>query len=148
MRGCWIFVVLLLPALSGRSMADDLVGKASVIDGDTLEIDATRIRLGELMRRKTISCAEPTTASSIDAAQGRQLSLPISLRGARLAVSLSVSIKSGRHLQYALWMASTSGTGSSGTGSRWIGRNIRKANMTERNETLIMLDVGSGKEAT
>jgi endonuclease YncB( thermonuclease family) len=26
-------------------MADDLVGKASVIDGDTLEIDATRIRL-------------------------------------------------------------------------------------------------------
>ena len=37
--------LLLLVALSGSALADDLIGKASVIDGDTLEMHGTRIRL-------------------------------------------------------------------------------------------------------
>lgn len=37
--------LLLLVALSGSALADDLIGKASLIDGDTLEIHGTRIRL-------------------------------------------------------------------------------------------------------
>ena len=35
-----VFLILALPA-----MADDLTGQASIIDGDTLEIHGTRIRL-------------------------------------------------------------------------------------------------------
>ncbi len=37
--------LLLLLALSTPSLADDLIGQASIIDGDTLEIHGTRIRL-------------------------------------------------------------------------------------------------------
>src|ERR1700745_545619 len=38
-------LALILLLLSGATFADDLVGKASVVDGDTLEIHGTRIRL-------------------------------------------------------------------------------------------------------
>ena len=42
----WIIVALSLLLPGDQSLADDLVGnKASVIDGDTIEIGATRIRL-------------------------------------------------------------------------------------------------------
>ncbi|SED24756.1 thermonuclease family protein [Bradyrhizobium erythrophlei] len=36
---------LLLVLLSGGALADDFVGQASVVDGDTLEVHRTRIRL-------------------------------------------------------------------------------------------------------
>src|SRR5262245_44703814 len=38
-------LVLTLLLLSGEALADDFVGQASVVDGDTLEIQGTRIRL-------------------------------------------------------------------------------------------------------
>src|SRR5246127_4567331 len=38
-------LVLMLLLLSGAALADDFVGQASVIDGDTLEIHGNRIRL-------------------------------------------------------------------------------------------------------
>src|SRR6516225_2766413 len=38
-------VLLMLLSLSGPAIADDLIGQASIIDGDTLEIHGTRIRL-------------------------------------------------------------------------------------------------------
>src|SRR5207244_13031965 len=38
-------LVLMLLLLSGEALADDIVGQASVVDGDTLEIHGTRIRL-------------------------------------------------------------------------------------------------------
>jgi endonuclease YncB( thermonuclease family) len=38
-------LVLILLLLSGAAFADDFVGQASVVDGDTLEIHGTRIRL-------------------------------------------------------------------------------------------------------
>src|SRR6476661_9535832 len=38
-------LVLILLLLSGSALADDFVGQASVVDGDTLEIHGTRIRL-------------------------------------------------------------------------------------------------------
>jgi endonuclease YncB( thermonuclease family) len=37
--------ILMLLLLSGTAWSDDIVGQASVIDGDTLEIHGTRIRL-------------------------------------------------------------------------------------------------------
>ena len=38
-------LVLMLLLLSGDALADDFVGQASVVDGDTLEIHGIRIRL-------------------------------------------------------------------------------------------------------
>ena len=38
-------LVLMLLLLSGGALADDFVGQASVVDGDTLEIHGIRIRL-------------------------------------------------------------------------------------------------------
>ena len=38
-------VMLMLLLLSSTAFANDFVGQASVIDGDTLEIHGTRIRL-------------------------------------------------------------------------------------------------------
>jgi len=40
-----IGIFLLFVLLSGGAMADDFLGQASVVDGDTLEIHGTRIRL-------------------------------------------------------------------------------------------------------
>ena len=42
-RNGTIFLIIL--ALCGAAFADDLIGRASVVDGDTLEIHGTRIRL-------------------------------------------------------------------------------------------------------
>src|SRR4051795_10414694 len=42
MRRILVVLLLLLP---GGALADDLVGQASVVDGDTLEIHGIRIRL-------------------------------------------------------------------------------------------------------
>jgi endonuclease YncB( thermonuclease family) len=42
---CRISAALMLLLLSSAALADDFVGQASVIDGDTLEIHGTRIRL-------------------------------------------------------------------------------------------------------
>jgi endonuclease YncB( thermonuclease family) len=41
-RRTWVLILLLL---SGAAFADDFVGQASVVDGDTLEIHEMRIRL-------------------------------------------------------------------------------------------------------
>src|ERR1700751_2755976 len=41
-RRTWVLILLLL---SGAAFADDFVGQASVVDGDTLEIHGIRIRL-------------------------------------------------------------------------------------------------------
>jgi hypothetical protein len=40
----WTLVLMLL-LVSGEALADDFVGQASVVDGDTLEIQGRRIRL-------------------------------------------------------------------------------------------------------
>jgi endonuclease YncB( thermonuclease family) len=40
-----VMAALMLVALTGTAMPADLIGRASIIDGDTLEIHGTRIRL-------------------------------------------------------------------------------------------------------
>jgi endonuclease YncB( thermonuclease family) len=45
MKLCWTIAALSLLPLSGTSLDDYLIGKASVIECDTLEIYATRIGL-------------------------------------------------------------------------------------------------------
>ena len=45
MRRCAVVITLILLAWSCEGAASDLAGQASVIDGDTLEIHGTRIRV-------------------------------------------------------------------------------------------------------
>src|SRR5258706_15200536 len=40
-----VFLSAVLLAISGAAVADELIGQASVIDGDTLEIHGTRVRI-------------------------------------------------------------------------------------------------------
>jgi hypothetical protein len=56
MRTRWVISLMLLMA-SGSANSADMVGRASIIDGDTLEIHGSRIRLacGESMRRRAAS---------------------------------------------------------------------------------------------
>jgi endonuclease YncB( thermonuclease family) len=44
-RWGWAMATLALFASSDMAQSDDLTGQASIIDGDTLEIHGTRIRL-------------------------------------------------------------------------------------------------------
>ena len=57
-----MIAILMLLALTGLMLAGDLIGRASMIYGDTLEIHGMRIRLGVSMRRKADSAAGAKTA--------------------------------------------------------------------------------------
>jgi hypothetical protein len=46
-----------LLCLWSPTLADDLIGQASVIEGDTLEIHGTRIAFGASTRLRARSCA-------------------------------------------------------------------------------------------
>jgi hypothetical protein len=62
-------VILMLLLLSSGACANDLVGQASVVDGDTLEIDGTRIRLFGI----DASYAEVRTATCIAVARRQRM---------------------------------------------------------------------------
>jgi endonuclease YncB( thermonuclease family) len=58
-------VLLMLLLLSSTAFANDFVGQASVIDGDTLEIHGTRIRLWGVDAPRAVSYAEVRIATCI-----------------------------------------------------------------------------------
>jgi hypothetical protein len=60
----WLVTGLALLFSCGVALPDDMTGQASVIDGDTLEIHGTRIRLWGI----DASFAAAKTASNTDAA--------------------------------------------------------------------------------
>ena len=45
MMKCLIFKAVMFVTWTADSMADEITGRASIVDGDTLEIHGTRIRL-------------------------------------------------------------------------------------------------------
>jgi endonuclease YncB( thermonuclease family) len=62
----WLTLALIFFASTGAVLADELFGRASVIDGDTLEIHGARIRLwGIVMRQRPISFAVIKAANTI-----------------------------------------------------------------------------------
>ncbi|WP_349525693.1 hypothetical protein [Bradyrhizobium sp. Rc2d] len=62
---------LLLLASTGAALSADLIGQASVIDGDTLEIHGTASASGASMRRKAARFAVAMTACNIGAVRRR-----------------------------------------------------------------------------
>lgn len=80
-------VLALSLSLSGVASAGDFVGQASVIDGDTLEIHGTWIRLlGDRCTGKTASYAVARTALDTTAARWPQTTSTPSSPGARPTV--------------------------------------------------------------
>jgi endonuclease YncB( thermonuclease family) len=77
-----VFVSLILMPVSAGS-ADNLVGQASVIDGDTLEIHGTRIRLWGIDAPESSQLCRGRTACSTAAGPKRRTTLTRSLRGGR-----------------------------------------------------------------
>jgi endonuclease YncB( thermonuclease family) len=65
------------------AFADNLTGQASVIDGDTLEIHGTRVRLWESTRPRAVSFVATMRACSTNAARRLRTSLTSSLRDGR-----------------------------------------------------------------
>jgi hypothetical protein len=62
---------LALVASCDAAMSDDLIGQATVVDGDTIEIHGNAFAFGVSTRQRARSSAEVRTAISIDA--GRTL---------------------------------------------------------------------------
>jgi len=73
---------LMLLSLWTPALAGDLIGQASTIDGDTLEIRGTRIRLWGSTRLRAPSSAAAKTVCNFDAAQRPLMILTPSSHGA------------------------------------------------------------------
>jgi endonuclease YncB( thermonuclease family) len=74
---------LMMLLASGSAYSGDLAGQASIIDGDTLEIHGTRIRLWGVDAPERASFVAARTACSIGAAPRRRTLWMPSLQGGR-----------------------------------------------------------------
>src|SRR5258705_93137 len=90
MRPVWLFGLLVVFAFPSSS-ASDLVGRATVIDGDTLEIHATRVRLWESTHPSQTSFVE-MIQHNIGAVKDLPASLTSSLRAIRLRNATTISM--------------------------------------------------------
>jgi hypothetical protein len=88
-------IMLMILLLSSGACANDLVGQASVVDGDTLDIHGTRIRLWGVDAPESSQLSEVRTVTSIAVARGQpMISIPSS-RGGRSIVRQSPKINMG-----------------------------------------------------
>ena len=126
-------VILLL--LSSAALADDFAGQASIIDGDTLEIHGTRIRLwGIDAPESTQLCrGEDSLQYRCGAQAANDLYAFIGRRPVNcVPVSLDPMGERSPPVQSAVLI---SANGLCATALRWIGLNTRRADMTELSVT-------------
>lgn len=140
-------IMLMILLLSSGACANDLVGQASVVDGDTLEVHGTRIRLW-----------------GVDAPESSQLCRGADSNlyrcGAKAANDLDsfiarrpVNCTPVAEDQYGRTVATCSSAmpmsenGLCATVSRWIGRNIRRASTPPPSARPIVRVAGCGRAA-
>jgi hypothetical protein len=126
-------VILLL--LSSAALADDFAGQASIIDGDTMEIHGTRIRLwGIDAPESTQLCrGEDSLQYRCGAQAANDLYAFIGRRPVNcVPVSLDPMGERSPPVQSAVLI---SANGLCATALRWIGLNTRRADMTELSVT-------------
>ncbi|EHR00958.1 hypothetical protein Bra471DRAFT_01609 [Bradyrhizobium sp. WSM471] len=141
-------VALILTILSSGALADDFVGQASVIDGDTLDMHGVRIRLWALMHRKAASCAAAKTACNTVAVRRPQTTLTPSLPAVPSIVSRSASTRMAARWRPARLVVRTSANGLCTTVLRWIGLNIRRADIAKLSARLSAPARVSGRAVT
>jgi endonuclease YncB( thermonuclease family) len=125
--------VLILLVAGGQScIADSVTGQASVIDGDTLEIHGTRIRLWGIDAPE--SSQRCRNDESLQYRCGAKAANELDTFIARRPVDCSpVSLDQyGRTVAYVRLMASTLRTGWYATDWRWIGLHTQRANTIGR----------------
>jgi len=137
---CIPLIAALLTA--GPVLAEDLTGQASVIDGDTIEIHGTRIRLWELMLPKAPSCVVAKIAFNTDAARKQGTISTYSLRTELSAARPFHWINTAAQSQLGVWATPIWVNGSSATVSRSTGRIIPEACTIKSNETPSMPGAG------
>jgi hypothetical protein len=128
--------------------ADDFVGQASVIDGDTPEIHGTRSRLWASTAPKAPSCAEVQTAICIGVAQSPRMISILSSCDDRSTAGHSPRTDTGGWGRHVPSVAPISGSGLFAMVSRWIGRSIRRGGTTPSCVTRIVQAAGCGQAAT
>jgi len=142
-------LVLILLLLSGSALADDFVGQASVVDGDTLEIHGIRIRLWGVDAPESSQLRRGE--DSLQYRCGAQAANDLDTFIARRPINcLPLSLD-----PYGRTVATCSVGGSTDLGEwlvamalRWIGLNTRKADMTARSATPNVRAAARGQVAT
>jgi hypothetical protein len=137
-----------LLATIGPVLADDLTGQASVIDGDTIEIHGTRIRLWGIDAPESTQLCRGEDSCSIDAARRQRTILTPSLLAGLSAAHPSHWINTGAPSRLAPWTALTLAIGSSATVSHSTGRIIPTACTIRTNERPSMQGAACGRAAT
>ncbi|WP_439410267.1 thermonuclease family protein [Bradyrhizobium sp. DASA03076] len=102
---------MMLMLLSSAALADNFVGQASVIDGDTLEIHGTRIRLWGVDAPESTQLCRGEDSLQYPVVRKRRMISTLTLSGAPSTVSRSTSI----HMA-AQWQPVRSHAGISGNG--------------------------------
>ncbi|MBP1290615.1 MULTISPECIES: thermonuclease family protein [Bradyrhizobium] len=85
-------LLLLLVLLSGGAVADNFVGQASVVDGDTLEIYGTRIRLWGVDAPESSQLCRGEDSLQFVAARRRRMISTATSAGVRSTMFLSTWI--------------------------------------------------------
>lgn len=119
----------MLALLSSAALADDFVGQASVIDGDTLEIHGTRIRLWGIDAPESSQLCRGEDGLQYSCGAQAANDLDASLRGVLSTVTQSTSTNMAARSQPVPSVVRTSANGLCLAASLWIGPNTRKADM-------------------
>jgi hypothetical protein len=144
---CPLIIGLLLLASTDAAMPVDLSGQASIIDGDNLEIQGTRIRLWGIDAPESAQLCRgddslqyrcgAKSANDLDAFVGRR---PVSC----IPISLD---QYGRTVAPVRWPEPISRNGWSATASRSTGRNIQSASTQRPSAMRSTPGAGCGRAA-
>src|SRR5262249_5834171 len=124
-------LVLMLLLLSGGALADDFVGQASVVDGDTLEIHGIRIRLWgvDAPESSQLCRGEDSLQYRCGAQAANDLAAIIARRPVNCSPSASTNMAA--RLRPVRSAAPISANGLCARAWRWIGLNTRRADMAK-----------------
>jgi hypothetical protein len=132
MRTRWVICLMLLVA-SGSANSADMVGQASIIDGDTLEIHGSRIRLWGIGAPESsqLCRGDDSLQYRCDAKTANDLDAFIA--GRAVTACQSRWTDTAAQWRRARSAAQTSGIGSCAMVSLWTGRNIPSKSTMMRN---------------
>jgi hypothetical protein len=130
------------------ALADDLRGQASVIDGDTLEMHGTRIRLWGIDAPESSQLCRGEDSLQYQCGAKAANDLDAFIAG-RPVNCLPITLDQYRRTEASCSSrALTSGSGSCATALLWIGRSIQRANTMPLSAMLSMPGEGYGQAAT